>query len=249
MLSGCDYLPSIHGMGLKTAYKYLCKYAEIGRVLQALRAEMPAKMPAEYETDFSKADLTFAHQRIYDMDRRQLAFLNPLPLDFDYDAPAEQWSFLGPELPEALIREICEGRVCPATRQPFISPPPLPVATAAVDPSLATIQLPFQVHLDRGKGAPLPPSPSTVAVYGRAVAAARVSLKRTYCTGEGENRRGEAAAVPRFAFSKSDLLRGIPAPLSSAAGRSRGPLGTLSRNATPITKVDIKQRSIRDFFK
>lgn len=244
-------------MGLRTAYKYLCKYAEIGRVLQALRAEMPAKMPAEYEADFSKAELTFTHQRIYDTDRRQLAFLNPLPLDFDYDAPAEQWNFLGPELSESLIREICEGRICPATRQPFLHPLPLPVAAAA-DTLPTTVKLPFQVHLDRGRGAaPSPsllPSPSTVAVYGKAVAAARVSLKRAYCTGEaaeGEDHRGEAAAgaTPRFAFAKSDLLRGIPAPLPPAAGRSRGPLGSLSRNATPVTKVDIKQRSIRDFFK
>ncbi len=35
ILSGCDYLPSINGMGLKTAYKYIVKYKDINRVRTA----------------------------------------------------------------------------------------------------------------------------------------------------------------------------------------------------------------------
>lgn len=36
MLSGCDYLPSIKGMGLKTAYKYVAKYPDAERVTYEL---------------------------------------------------------------------------------------------------------------------------------------------------------------------------------------------------------------------
>lgn len=37
ILSGCDYLPSINGMGLKTAYKYIFKYKDINRVRRRRR--------------------------------------------------------------------------------------------------------------------------------------------------------------------------------------------------------------------
>ena len=37
ILSGCDYLPSIVGMGLKNAHRLLRRYESVERVLQALR--------------------------------------------------------------------------------------------------------------------------------------------------------------------------------------------------------------------
>lgn len=40
MLSGCDYLPSIKGMGLKTAYKYVCKYQDVNRVIKPKKVRL-----------------------------------------------------------------------------------------------------------------------------------------------------------------------------------------------------------------
>src|SRR4051812_38618421 len=42
ILSGCDYLPSIPGMGLKTAYKYLCVHKTMDQVWwRSYRLEQP----------------------------------------------------------------------------------------------------------------------------------------------------------------------------------------------------------------
>ena len=37
ILSGCDYLPSISGMGLKTAHKYLKRYGSTENVIRVLK--------------------------------------------------------------------------------------------------------------------------------------------------------------------------------------------------------------------
>lgn len=205
---------------------------------------MPTKMPVDYEVDFSRAELTFLHQRVYDTDRRKLAFLNPLPLNFDYGEVMEKWNFLGPELPDHLAQGICEGRICPNTRQLFVVPPPLPIAKAADEPAVSD-GMPFQIHLDRTT------LKDSASIYGKTIAAARVSLKRSYSSSVGDNRKVSPPAnrvTSRFAFSKSELLKGIPAYLPVASAKGRGPLSTLTKNGS-ITKLDPKQRSIREFFK
>ncbi|ORY08295.1 PIN domain-like protein, partial [Basidiobolus meristosporus CBS 931.73] len=65
ILSGCDYLKSIPGVGLKTAHKYFQKYRCFERVIRILRLENSLKIPADYEQKFQRAELTFRHQHVY----------------------------------------------------------------------------------------------------------------------------------------------------------------------------------------
>lgn len=37
ILSGCDYLPSVSGVGLKNAYKYLRDYGDVERAIEAIK--------------------------------------------------------------------------------------------------------------------------------------------------------------------------------------------------------------------
>jgi exonuclease-1 len=79
ILSGCDYLNQVNGVGLKTAQKF------IGRVttFRGFLGELGNKVndvPSDYELNFMKAFLTFRFQRVYCPVRRACVELN----DFSY---------------------------------------------------------------------------------------------------------------------------------------------------------------------
>ncbi|KAI9138630.1 PIN domain-like protein [Paraphysoderma sedebokerense] len=90
ILSGCDYLSSIPGFGLKTAYRYLKRRGNVDRVLREARYD-GYKIPQDYESKFREANLTFLHQRVFDVRTQQIVHLNPMPESEDN----ENWDFLG----------------------------------------------------------------------------------------------------------------------------------------------------------
>ncbi|KAL4161907.1 hypothetical protein PRNP1_002457 [Phytophthora ramorum] len=65
IFSGCDYLPSIPGFGLKKAYTAMKQHGSFTKIIQGLRLEGKTRVPVTYEDDFRKAVLTFRHQRVY----------------------------------------------------------------------------------------------------------------------------------------------------------------------------------------
>ncbi|KAG2172212.1 hypothetical protein INT43_004753 [Umbelopsis isabellina] len=113
ILSGCDYLPSLSGMGLKTAHKLLQKHKTIEKVLQYIRFEGKTKVPTDYELDFNRAEFTFLYQMVYDMDSRTMVHLTSLPKELD----AKEMVFLGEELDSETATKIAQGIVHPCTRQ------------------------------------------------------------------------------------------------------------------------------------
>ncbi|WFD00597.1 hypothetical protein MYAM1_003348 [Malassezia yamatoensis] len=116
ILSGCDYLPSIVGMGLKSAYRYLQRYSSVEKVLQAIRLEGKLHVPLTYADDFRRAEFTFMHQRVWDpRPSGCLATLTPLPSDVDQSL----LPYIGAMIPLELAREIARGDVCPISKQPW----------------------------------------------------------------------------------------------------------------------------------
>jgi exonuclease 1 len=86
MLSGCDYLPSIPGLGVKTSHKLLRKHKTIEGVLHAIRMGSQLKIPPNYLRDFRTAELAFLYQRVYDPRSERLVTLAKLPEDMgDWD--------------------------------------------------------------------------------------------------------------------------------------------------------------------
>lgn len=126
ILSGCDYLAPLGGLGIKTLHKYFLKYKTLDRVLYALRREANKLISQEYETEFLKAELTFQHQRVFCPIERKIVPLNPIPadihgtLELETEESFDNLDFLGPELNVDLARGICEGRLNPITHKPFI---------------------------------------------------------------------------------------------------------------------------------
>ncbi|XP_028279399.1 exonuclease 1 [Parambassis ranga] len=87
ILSGCDYLASLHGIGLGKACKLL-KLAKDPDILKVIRKmgqylKMNLIVPEEYIEGFVKANNTFLYQLVFDPVRRKVAPLNPYPEHID----------------------------------------------------------------------------------------------------------------------------------------------------------------------
>ncbi|CAD6229625.1 unnamed protein product [Miscanthus lutarioriparius] len=65
ILSGCDYLPSLPGMGVKRAHALIQKLKCHEKVIKHLRYGA-VSVPPQYEEDFKKAIWAFKFQRVYD---------------------------------------------------------------------------------------------------------------------------------------------------------------------------------------
>ncbi|CAN8290820.1 unnamed protein product [Cochlearia groenlandica] len=80
ILSGCDYLQSLPGMGLKRAHTLITKFKSYDRVIKHLKYST-VSVPPLYEESFKKAMLTFKHQRVYDPKTEDLTHLSDLSED------------------------------------------------------------------------------------------------------------------------------------------------------------------------
>lgn len=90
ILSGCDYLNSLPGVGLARACKFILKYDEdvdirraISRLPYTLNMQQ-IKVTDEYIEDFMKAVATFHHMMVYDPFERRVVPLND-PKETGYD--------------------------------------------------------------------------------------------------------------------------------------------------------------------
>ena len=126
ILSGCDYLAPLGGIGLKTLHKYFLKYKTLDRVLCALRRESNKLITKDYETEFLKAELTFQHQTVYCPIEKCSVNLNPIPenitlnMEIETDEAFSDLNFLGPKLNSELSQGIAEGRINPITFKSFL---------------------------------------------------------------------------------------------------------------------------------
>ena len=90
ILSGCDYLPSIPGIGLKTAWVLLRKHKTVEGMLGVLKREGKKRVPKGYLDAFRRAEQVFLHQRVYDPASERLVHLTEVPVA-DADTDAEGW--------------------------------------------------------------------------------------------------------------------------------------------------------------
>jgi len=47
-MAGCEYLPSIPGIGLKVAIKHMEKYKSIDKIIEFLKSKKADKVPENY---------------------------------------------------------------------------------------------------------------------------------------------------------------------------------------------------------
>ncbi|KAL2083500.1 hypothetical protein ACEWY4_021273 [Coilia grayii] len=87
ILSGCDYLASLYGIGLGKACKLL-RTASNPDVLKVIKKmgqylKMNITVPDEYLEGFTKANNTFLYQLVFDPMSRKVVPLNPYPAEID----------------------------------------------------------------------------------------------------------------------------------------------------------------------
>lgn len=115
ILSGCDYIKSIPGIGFKKALALLRQSRWVfARVVECARRQ-GFQVPKHYLEECNAARLTFIGQTVYDRERRCQRALRPLPPSVEVSQPP----FLGPRLPAQMAIDIAEGRLHPVTHEPF----------------------------------------------------------------------------------------------------------------------------------
>lgn len=114
VLAGCDYLPSIPRVGLKTASRLLHRSGgDVNRAVQLARREGFA-VPTDYANQFARARLVFASQTIFDIELGCTRPLSPLP-----DDVVTSPGYLGPILESKIAVCIAQGELNPLTLEPF----------------------------------------------------------------------------------------------------------------------------------
>ena len=142
ILAGCDYLPSLPGLGVKSAHKMLRKHKTAEKVVMAVR--MDARTPApeggfdRYLKQLHKAKQTFLHQRVYDVREQRVVPLTLAP------PTAKSMPHCGADIDDSIAYRLCAvGDLNPDTHVPLVvhgmpppppPPPQPPVGTLPVPP-------------------------------------------------------------------------------------------------------------------
>lgn len=139
ILSGCDYLASIPGIGLKKAYSLIKAHGNATRGIYYLKNRGSA-VPENYEQLFEQAEFTFLHQRVWDPVQLQLAHLTTLPEILEALEENDR-DFLGPLLSREQAQGVATGHLHPETK--LIYAPPQPATAASTTKPMLRKSLPL----------------------------------------------------------------------------------------------------------
>ena len=115
ILSGCDYLPGIGGLGLKTAHRMLRKHKTVDRLVKAAQFDGKLKVPAGFMESFDQAEKTFLYQWVYCTVEEKLVNLTPLGDGVNIaDMP-----YIGEEVPPHLAKGVALGDLYPRSKLPM----------------------------------------------------------------------------------------------------------------------------------
>lgn len=113
MLSGCDYLPGIERMGLKTAYRLVRKYKTIDRIVRTVQFDGKMKVPPDYIEAFTRAERTFMYQWVFCPEVKGLVTLNKVP---DELAVADM-PYIGKFVESEVAVAVASGDIHPNTKE------------------------------------------------------------------------------------------------------------------------------------
>lgn len=117
ILSGCDYLKNINGIGLKTAYDFVKRHKEISKITRMLALNGKYIVPSDYLASFEAAERAFLYHRVFCPKAGQLVFLNTVPPDLK----EEDMPYLGPYVEADIAIGVACGDLNPKTKRSFKS--------------------------------------------------------------------------------------------------------------------------------
>lgn len=122
IISGCDYLDSIKGVGFKKAHRLVYENGiDLKTIMKKIRREGKLLIPPDYEQNYEKAILTFKFQFVFCPDKRDLVHLND-PEKHPMGKLLEKYvtkDFLGEKLDTDMTLSIALGHVDPMTKLPY----------------------------------------------------------------------------------------------------------------------------------
>ncbi|XP_061173371.1 exonuclease 1-like [Saccostrea echinata] len=142
ILSGCDYLSSLPGIGLGKAAKVFkrARQSDLKLLLKKFPStylNMSLTVPEEYIEGFIRANNTFLYQLVYDPIQRRLRPLN----SYEEGLNAKQMHYAGALIPQDLAYQIALGNINIYTKEKFADFDP-----DTYVPSKASKKKPEQLH-------------------------------------------------------------------------------------------------------
>ncbi|KAL4810109.1 hypothetical protein BDV18DRAFT_156481 [Aspergillus unguis] len=116
ILSGCDYLPSIVRVGLKTAYRMIHKHRNVEKAVRMLQFEGPYLPPSDYFKKFEQAEQTFLYQRVFCPKAGKLVTLTPVGADVNVD----ELPFIGNDYDPETAVGVAQGDLDPTSKEPLL---------------------------------------------------------------------------------------------------------------------------------
>ncbi|CAH0520531.1 unnamed protein product [Peronospora belbahrii] len=122
VLAGCDYCPSVHGIGIITAYKLVNQYKTPNEVLEAVKVKKESLVPNNFAEHFYSAILTYRHQLVFDPRDAKLKMICPLDISKDILQQVDRrLDFLGNvELRDDVVASIALGQIHPVTHESYV---------------------------------------------------------------------------------------------------------------------------------
>lgn len=153
IMSGCDYLNGLPGVGLKTAYRMLRKSKTPERVVKMLQFD-GKRVSENYLTQFYQAELTFLHQWVFCPEKKELVHLTEL----DGTRSAAEMPFIGAHVEPQLARAIANGDYNPITKQPItnhITPSKRRFTPTKMPPSTEQVRKPINSYFKNHSRIPM----------------------------------------------------------------------------------------------
>lgn len=235
ILSGCDYLPNIPKVGIKTAYRSMRKYKNVERVLKALQLEGHLQVPKDYLDSFKQAERTFLYQWVFCPKAQKLVNLTPL----DDDVKLEDMPYIGVEVEQELAIGVACGDLDPFTKEPINLKPStasraipgairrhIPASSADLKPAkpIDSFFTPRRVPLAELDPNSLTPSPTQQQLLERHANSSweprMVNQDRTPSSSTG-SAHSTPSSISRSVDRRASLARASAAPTIPATKRQR----------------------------
>jgi len=122
ILSGCDFLPSLMGMGFNTAYKLVNECKTLEATMQKLQrhTRWARLYTPEYHANIVKAFQTFRYSLVFDMKTSKPVYMRPLPEALVASETADDISHLGPILDHEFLVNMAHGKINPDTGEEYV---------------------------------------------------------------------------------------------------------------------------------
>lgn len=117
-LSGCDYTNGIPGIGIVKAFRLVKRHSNISKCIMSLKLEGKTPVPAEFEMEYKKADVSFQYQRVFNPITNEISTLNEVPSQIDEILLLE---CIGKLHDNSIHHQIAMGELDPISKTPLKS--------------------------------------------------------------------------------------------------------------------------------